>query len=520
MNETNTDVFIYTGEGGAVAPRDVVSVMVDPSVTSIPANAFFQCKKLAEVELCEGLVEIGEHSFRWCSHSITKINIPTSLRRINDMAFENSLRTPIRLHDDIESIGATAFANCIFTNFRVPPLITVIHNCMLLMCKSMFSLELPENVTEIGNGAFYICFCLRNVAFPPNVAIGDNIFIEEDADTYSDLQLLFVGHSDANIIWKLQHRFDGLPIHRLVYYQSYHQGVLQHLILAVNSGSHRTVRSTLDPTGNQQDCLGMTPLHILTCSSVHNIEVYRVIVEKYPTNLITEDRWGALPLLYAFWGAAPAEIIQFLLDSYQSLYPDHVFNWTMMVETMGRCDTPKENIENLLCVKQMLFPYQPIDWDYLLYKLSKPTEMFLNRVLFENQMRILFMCGMSVRMKALTLKVWREHIRHMIQTADFRWDGDNLVVWRRIQRKITHFEHELPKLKEVTTILELALWKMKMTMNENIHQEVMCSRQKKVRVDQSEFRRQSRVTCGADVIICHVMPYLIAVAVEESASHT
>jgi hypothetical protein len=55
----------------------------------------------------------------------------------------------------------------------------------------------------------------------------------------------------------------------------------------------------------------MTPLHILACSSVHDLEVYRVIVENYPTNLITEDRWGALPLLYAFWGAAPAEINSF-----------------------------------------------------------------------------------------------------------------------------------------------------------------------------------------------------------------
>ena len=55
---------------------------------------------------------------------------------------------------------------------------------------------------------------------------------------------------------------------------------------------------------------------------------------KYPANLITEDRWGAVPLLYAFWGAAPAEIVQLLIESYQSLYPGHLFNWTMMVETM------------------------------------------------------------------------------------------------------------------------------------------------------------------------------------------
>jgi hypothetical protein len=116
--------------------------------------------------------------------------------------------------------------------------------------------------------------------------------------------------------------------------------------------------------GNQQDCLGMTPLHILACSSMHDLEVYRLIVENYPSNLITEDRWGALPLLYAFWGAAPTEIIQFLLDSYKLFYPNHVFNWTNMVWTIGRTDAPKENIQNLLGVKQMHFPEQPIDWDH------------------------------------------------------------------------------------------------------------------------------------------------------------
>ena len=107
-----------------------------------------------------------------------------------------------------------------------------------------------------------------------------------------------------------------------------------------------------------------------------------MIVEKYPANLITEDRWGALPLLYAFWGAAPAEIIDLLLESYQTLHPGHVFNWTIMVTTMGRCDTPKERIENLLRVRQIHFPEQPIDWEYLLNELAIPSNCHLSEVLF------------------------------------------------------------------------------------------------------------------------------------------
>ena len=517
------EALVYTGEGGAEVPQNVVRVLVDPSVSSILDFAFYARKKLAEVELCEGLVEIGEQSFGWCDLSIMKINIPNSLRRIKYYAFRCSLRTPIRLHDGIESIGTAAFGACIFTNFRVPPLITVIPNFMLIGCKSTFSLELPETVIEIGNGALQDTYCLRNVAFPPNAVFGYNIF-----SGATDLYQLF-GNSDARIISELQHRFDALPIHKLVYYHLYHQGVLQNLIPAINmrsgqrrtlrvlqvliaamnmrSGQRRTLRSKLDRRGDQQDCLGMTPLHILACSSVHDIEVYRLIVEKYPANLITEDRWGALPLLYAFWGAAPAEIIQFLLASYQSLYPDHVFNWTMMVETMGRCDTPKGSIENLLQVKQMHFPDQPIDWEYLLEMFASPSHYSFDGLPFQERMQFLVMCGMSEHVESLAFKVWRDHITNIIYTANFQYNGDNFGILRWIFASIAHFEDEYPKLKEITTILELALWKLR--MNENIPQEEVSHCHKKMKADDASIRWQCRVTGGADVIIGHVLPFLI-----------
>jgi hypothetical protein len=243
-NSTDTEVFVYTGEEGAEVPRDVVRVRVDPSVTSIPVVAFEKRKKLTEVELSEGLVEIGDRSFGGCDHSITKINIPNSLRRINILAFSYSLRTPIHLHDGIESIGEAAFADCIFTNFRVPPLVTVIPEDMLYGCRSTFSLELPETMTEIGSSAFFFCHSLRNVAIPPNAALADDIFINREQQeminqhlegnseeiqrlikkcSWTDLQQLF-GCSEERILRELRHRFDELPVHSIVYYHTYYQG--------------------------------------------------------------------------------------------------------------------------------------------------------------------------------------------------------------------------------------------------------------------------------------------------------
>jgi hypothetical protein len=117
------------------------------------------------------------------------------------------------------------------------------------------------------------------------------------------------------------------------------------------------------------------------------------------------------------------------------------------------------------------------------------------------------MCGMSDRVQALAFQVWRDHITNMIQTADYKWTEDNSGVLRRIKQKIAHFEDELPRLKEATSILEIALWKMK--INNNSLEENTTRSQKKVKIEESDIRSKCRIICGADVVIGHVLPFLI-----------
>jgi hypothetical protein len=95
----------------------------------------------------------------------------------------------------------------------------------------------------------------------------------------------------------------------------------------------------------------------------------------------------------------------------------------------------------------------------------------------------------------------------MIHTANFECNGDNLGILRWNRARVAHFEDEYLKLKEITTILEFALWKLR--MNENIPQEEVSHCHKKMRIDESEIRWQCRVTCGADVVIRHILPFLI-----------
>jgi hypothetical protein len=185
----------------------------------------------------------------------------------------------------------------------------------------------------------------------------------------------------------------------------------------------------------------------------------------------------------------------------------------MMVETIGRTDTPKESIENLLCVKQMHFPDQPIDWEYLFGKFAKPSYSSFPSS-FTERVRFLVMCGMSDRVEALAFKVWRDHIANVIHTAEFQYfdssGNQNQNIISRIKAKVTHFEAELPKLKEVTLILELALWKLR--INEKSPEEEATNYQKKIMTEESSIRRQCCVTCGADVVVGSVLPFLISAA--------
>jgi hypothetical protein len=76
----------------------------------------------------------------------------------------------------------------------------------------------------------------------------------------------------------------------------------------------------------------------------------------------------------------------------------------------------------------------------------------------------------------------------------------NASVLRRIEQyKVAHKK----LLKEATTVLELALWKAKVEDESSLE-----ARAKKVKIDSHCARTEARVTCGADIIIKNVLPFL------------
>ena len=182
-----------------------------------------------------------------------------------------------------------------------------------------------------------------------------------------------------------------------------------------------------------------------------------MIIENYPTNLITKDRWGALPLLYAFWGAAPTEIIHVLLESYQLHYPDHVFNLTMMVRQWGGVIRQKKAL--ITCWtwnKSISLSNQLIGYICSTSLQSPPIVPSLEDC-SRNECNFSSHAACQSTWKLLPSKsgVIISRITKMIHTASFAGGQNNSHILCRIRAQIAHFEDELPRLKDATTILEV-----------------------------------------------------------------
>jgi len=88
------------------------------------------------------------------------------------------------------------------------------------------------------------------------------------------------------------------------------------------------------------------------------------------------------------------------------------------------------------------------------------------------------------------------------------------VPWlNSMDSKLIQFETEYHKMKEATSLLELALWKNKMIVNNGNKKR----HKKRVKIEGSDYREKSRISCGADIVIEHVLPFLVSMPVVEVA---
>ena len=91
--------------------------------------------------------------------------------------------------------------------------------------------------------------------------------------------------------------------------------------------------------------------------------------------------------------------------------------------------------------------------------------------------------------------------------ADNYDKAEEIMQWMEsVIDKMDHYKAEhIRYVKEGITMLELALWKANLEEKEDENAE---RRTKKAKIDGESKRNESRITCGADIVIKNVLPFL------------
>ena len=134
---------------------NIRKVIIENGLTSIGAYAFFDYPAIEEVDIAGNVKWIYDCAFQFCEQ-LRIVNFSEGLTNIDSAAFFGcSHLTSITLPRSLKSIGYIAFADCSLTNISVAGGAKIHHFFYLDdMGERLYHISLPEDVTEVGEGAF------------------------------------------------------------------------------------------------------------------------------------------------------------------------------------------------------------------------------------------------------------------------------------------------------------------------------------------------------------------------------
>ena len=211
---TIPDSVTSVGDNAFNCCTSLTNITIPNSVTSIGNYSFSGCTNLINITIPDSVTSIGDNAFNGCT-SLTNITIPNSVTSIGYSAFSDcSGLANIAISDSVTSIGVSAFSGCISlksiavsdnnknyssvdgvlfnkekselitypigkTNdtYEIPNSVTCICNAAFAFCQNLTNITIPNSVTVISNDVFALCSSLTDVIIPNSVtSIGSYAF--------------------------------------------------------------------------------------------------------------------------------------------------------------------------------------------------------------------------------------------------------------------------------------------------------------------------------------------------------
>lgn len=168
--------------------------ILPPNVKTIGSQAFSECKNVTKIVLPQTLAEISRNAFENC-FNLRELNIPAKLESVGEKAFASCTSlSSLELPASVIYLGEDFAYNCRaleiltipFCNqvFRLPLLKSVeifggeeIVDISFVYCPQLNRVILPDGLTSIGMSAFANNINLTNIDIPETVTeIGDGAF--------------------------------------------------------------------------------------------------------------------------------------------------------------------------------------------------------------------------------------------------------------------------------------------------------------------------------------------------------
>ena len=195
-------------------------------------------------------------------------------------------------------------------------------------------------------------------------------------------------------------------------------------------------------------------------------------------------------------------------DYHKKSFSGYVLDWGGMVATLAKAGSSNEwstssfqtTIQDLLHTRQIAFSGHPFDWEAVV------TGLVNDSAVSKPMFRYLLESSIANRLERIGLGKWSDKMIDGTQQWGTHDEREGRV--KSMFSKLASYEHQ----NEVTSLLELALWKGKIYECHNSNNptglnnptDVETRQRKKAKRD----RQQCRIRCGAEIILPNVVPYL------------
>lgn len=184
-SEVNGITVREIGTGVFKDNRNIVSLTIPDSVTTLQNRICSGCTSLREVWLPSGLTVIPDETFDGCS-SLRTVNFPDTLKEIRSDAFCGTALTEFIAPDSLTAIWSYAFKDCAGLATVELNDVRKLSTGVFQNCTELESIRLPDSIAELSDHIFDGCASLSKIDMPDNdnpIAVSFTVF---DGTAYYD----------------------------------------------------------------------------------------------------------------------------------------------------------------------------------------------------------------------------------------------------------------------------------------------------------------------------------------------